>query len=184
MRTYDFIRRLSIEEFILNLTFKMNSYTQIRDVFKNIFFVSPIIVIVSIFIGTLFYFIVNPWNLATSVYYAIQVLLGCMYGTPVETSWESKYFTLFYYIWGSILLAGAIGAYASTIVENIIQIERKKSKIITPDDIDGDGVIGIIDITNFNMNLLVASFLEYIGWTSKQNRSPYIIKQCKIFALP
>jgi hypothetical protein len=31
-------------------------------------------------------------------------------------------------------------------------------------------VIGIIDITNFNMNLLVASFLEYIGWYNNKQK--------------
>jgi len=42
--------------------------------------------------------------------YNEQVIVGAMYGVPSETSSTSQLFTMIFFVWGSLLAAGVLGA--------------------------------------------------------------------------
>src|SRR5205809_614586 len=79
-------------------------------------------------IGFGFYYFHDRWDLPTSTFYAMQVLLGCNYGVPNETNLVSKWFTLLYYIWGVSLMAGTLASLATVALEYVPQIERKRAR--------------------------------------------------------
>ena len=96
---------------------------------RSIETMAPLIFTASVLLGTLFYMAVNDWEVSIAFYYATQVLLGNMYCVPQEPNDLSQIFTLFYFIWGTSLLAAAIGAMAN-------QIALKAVKLVADERLD------------------------------------------------
>eukprot|EP01038_Epipyxis_sp_PR26KG_P014091 gene14091-18910_t len=76
------------------------------------------------------YVLLNDWDYPTALLNAASVQFGCMYGVPsdIKSHW-SKYFTLFFYIWGLIVMAYSIGYFTNKLfikVRNIARKERRK----------------------------------------------------------
>ena len=70
-----------------------------------------------ILLGSLFYHLYNGWDIITSLFYQVQVFMGCAYGEPnTEHNWGSKMFTLMMHISGNILCSGIYGLYVSSTV--------------------------------------------------------------------
>ena len=128
-------------------------------IFDSIYFYGPLVLFLSLLIGTTFYKFVDQWPLTTCFYFAAQALLGDMYAVPGdETSW-SKSFTLCYFVYGEFLLAGALARFADRLIKLAPEIaadERKRVKKEEIEDFDGDGTIGCTDVMAFTThNLLV-----------------------------
>lgn len=95
---------------------------------NDILLLAPLIILSSILLATLFYAVFNDWPWATSFFFATQALFGCMYEVPTETRPLSAVFTLGLYLWGSTLCSGAIGAFASHVVEHASLVSRDERK--------------------------------------------------------
>jgi len=81
-------------------------YTRIRILSQtNIYFVVFATFFLSICFGIVFYSNWHDWQISTSFYYSSQVLLGNMYGIPVELDGFSQVFTLVFFLWGTALIA-------------------------------------------------------------------------------
>ena len=64
-------------------------------------------------------------------------------------------------LWGGLLTAGAIGALATTVVEESVTKSRKKlNQLSAPVDVDGDGKIDFSEMMSFYAN----NILYAIGW--------------------
>jgi len=66
------------------------------------------------------------------------------------------------FVWGSTLLAGAIGAFATSVVDNATIQQRKRLKLYAPIDEDHDGSIGCYDWLNYYAN----NILVAVGWNT------------------
>ena len=138
---------------------------------RNIFFVAPIIYIISIFTSFTVLYWYNGWDAYTTIFYSTQNLLGCLYGVPDYPNPSSKFLTLIIYLWGYILQATAVGVLATAIVDNVTQIERKKARNLVICDIDGDGEVGIIDLSYYHY----LRVLDYLGFYNPQIVSKYMV---------
>jgi hypothetical protein len=105
-------------------------FRQLQATWENAAVVAPIIVGASLFIGTIFYQFVNGWDLALSYFFAATVLFGDMYLVPTEPNPWSHVFTLFYFLWGTTLLAGAITSAANMVVNSAVRIAAEERKRI------------------------------------------------------
>ena len=93
--------------------------------------VAPLVFLTSLLIGTVFYGLVNRWTWDMSFYFAAQTLLGNMYGVPIEPTSLSVMFTLFYFIWGTTMLAAAISGLANQIlIRTVRSISEERSKAL------------------------------------------------------
>jgi hypothetical protein len=134
---------------------------------------APFIVFTSMLIGVAFYSIVNGWDIALSYFFAASVLFGDMYLIPTEPNPWSPIFTLFYFLWGTTLLAGAITAAANMVVTSAVRIaaeERKrlfdsKKKIILDEDLDQNVVVGFLAqlISYFEWSKYKMKYLSLLG---------------------
>lgn len=81
-------------------------YTHLRLLSQtNIYFVVFATFFLSICFGIIFYSNWHDWQISTSFYYSSQVLLGNMYGIPVEMDSFSQVFTMIFFLWGTALIA-------------------------------------------------------------------------------
>ena len=69
---------------------------------ENIFFVTPLCLVIAMTIGTAFYMIIEQWDLLTSIFYSVNVLTGCLYTVPGEKTTASKIFTLCLFVTGTL----------------------------------------------------------------------------------
>ena len=69
---------------------------------ENIFFVTPLCLVIAMSIGTAFYMIIEQWDLLTSIFYSVNVLTGCLYTVPGEKTTASKIFTLCLFVTGTL----------------------------------------------------------------------------------
>lgn len=93
--------------------------------------VAPLVFLTSLLIGTVFYGLVNRWTWDMSFYFAAQTLLGNMYGVPIEPTSLSVMFTLFYFVWGTTMLAAAISGLANQIlIRTVRSISEERSKAL------------------------------------------------------
>ena len=111
-------------------------------------------------LGSIFYSTHENWDIYTSTFYSTQALLGCMYGVPNNIDMFSNVFTLILFIYGSTMLAGALGVLATTVVDNATKQERRRMKLYSPIDEDNDGIVGINDWVHFYIN----NILVTVGW--------------------
>jgi hypothetical protein len=88
-----------------------------------------------------------------------------MYGVPDTSDFPTQVFTLFFYVFGSTLLAGAVGAFATSVVDSVTKEERRRQKDF-PSDLDLDGRIGMKDWLYFYGD----NFLIKIGWYQNQEK--------------
>lgn len=140
--------------------------------YENVYAVGPIILIISLLFGVAFYVVYDGWDLSTSFFFATQALLGVMYGVPLQPHSLSEIFTLCYYLYGSTLIAGAIGAFAGHLVTTAPQIaadeRRRMFERASLEDVDGDGFIGVHDFVRYMQNNI--GYL--IGW--EDHRTKYL----------
>mmetsp|Transcript_1793 Transcript_1793/g.2816 ORF Transcript_1793/g.2816 Transcript_1793/m.2816 type:complete len:518 (+) Transcript_1793:69-1622(+) len=97
---------------------------------------APAIAIVSLLVGVCFYKIANDWPLSTSVFYAINTLLGILYMVPGNKSDTADAFTILYYVYGVFVLTGIVGTYIGVMISRAPQIaarERRKLSLYFDD---------------------------------------------------
>lgn len=70
----------------------------------------------SLLIGIIFYKYQNEWRWSTSIFYAINTLVGILYDVPQSKTNIADVFTLLFYIYGTFFLAGIIGAIVGTAI--------------------------------------------------------------------
>lgn len=155
----------------------------IRKIRINIFLLVPLIFVVSLLFGTMFYRIHHGWELSTSFYYSAQVLAGCMYDMPSESDPVSTSFTLIFFLFGSSVMAAAFGAFVSTLVSNSYQVASETRKTIRKQALEDLAAksgsprytdIAIEDISWIKsiLSYYLTNLRESIGW--KLHRSKYI----------
>ena len=128
---------------------------------SNLYLIAPLVSFASVMVGVAYYGIRHDWNAHTSFYYTTQAIFGLMEDVPLQTEYPDKFFTLGLKVWGELLIAGAIGALATSVVDGAISKSREKLKKLTaPVDIDGDGKVDFFEIANFYIN----NFLFSIDW--------------------
>jgi hypothetical protein len=88
-------------------------------------FIVPSLFGASVGLATVFYTIWHKWQLSTSLFYAIQVLAGAMYGIPEESDSVSQVVTMMLYIWGVSIISGSLIVYVTAVVEAAIKNSRK-----------------------------------------------------------
>lgn len=125
--------------------------------------VAPLVYLATVLLGVAFYCAVNGWSLDIGFYFATQVVLGQMYDTPQENDW-SRVFTLAYFIWGTSLLAAAIGAMANQIISRTLRniTEERKKALDALQSPDGSPVA--------EASSRWSSFLLSIGWYDHSSR--------------
>lgn len=142
---------------------------------ESISIIAPTVVAVSLLVGIVFYSVANSWDLPLAYYFAASVLFGDMYLIPTESNSCSHIFTLFYFLWGTTLLAGALAAAANFLIRSAMRIaaeERKKyfelsaagrksSKTVISDEVSAS---------------YLAHFLAIFNWSG--NRSKYLAVVC------
>lgn len=106
------------------------SSQQLSSSWEDIGIIAPVILFLSLLVGVCFYTFANDWDVSLSYYFAASVLLGDMYLVPTEPNPWSSVFTLFYFLWGTTLLAGAITAAANMIVNSAMRIAAEERKRI------------------------------------------------------
>jgi hypothetical protein len=109
---------------------------------------APSLTLISLFVGTIFYCWDNQWSLSTSFFYAVSTLFGVLFYLPVNKTWWGNMFTIFYYIYGAFFFAGVIGTYGGWLIAKAPEIyaeERRRMLAEEPEDLDGDGVVGVWD---------------------------------------
>lgn len=139
-------------------------FRQLQATWENAAVVAPLIVGISLFFGVIFYSIVNGWDISLSYFFAANVLFGDMYLVPTEPNPWSHVFTLFYFLWGTTLLAGAITSAANMIVNSAVRIaaeERKRFFASSTGEYSEEPVAGYL-----------ARLLRYFQWS--KYRSKYI----------
>jgi hypothetical protein len=102
----------------------------------------------SLFIGIIFYKYQNQWRWSTSIFFAINTLLGILYDVPERKGDMVDVFTLFYYIYGAFFLAGIIGALIGTVVFHasvITSMEMRKILNLPISILDGEHVMQCSD---------------------------------------
>jgi len=123
----------------------------------SLFTTSTFTIAMSLLIGMILYVNVDGFDLATSYYYACSSLFGVLYGVPQESP-SSQSYTLALYLFGSSLLAGAVGAFASELVRKATHVKAKQRRrfytLTFPDepiDLDGDGVVSLSEKVVFHL---------------------------------
>jgi hypothetical protein len=81
-----------------------------------------------------------------------------MYGVPNEASPISQMFTLVYFLWGTVMVAGAIGAYAAKLIRNT---ERRR---ILRDDVDDEALMYMTNLSSNSARACLHCVLVRIGW--------------------
>ena len=71
-QSYELIKQDEDEPIVFEVCFS-------STVFDSIYFYGPLVLFVSLFTGTFFYYIENRWPISTCYYFAAQALLGDMY---------------------------------------------------------------------------------------------------------
>ena len=137
--------------------FDYSKYYHASWVYENVYLVTILAYLASLFIGVLFYRFINGWDIYTSYFFATQVQFGEMFGIPAEDTSYSRVFTLMYYLWSSTLFAGAVGAFSAHIVARAIESERRR---------------------NLRINIGKSDKSDKIGW--KSHKSKYITILCSI----
>jgi len=113
--------------------------------------------------------------ITSATYYSTQALLGCMYGVPGNIDMMSNVFTLITFIYGSTMLAGALGVLATNVVDNATKQERRRMKLYSPIDEDQDGIVGINDWVHFYIN----NILVIVGWNGHSRKYlTFLIMTC------
>ncbi|RYH12963.1 two pore domain potassium channel family protein, partial [archaeon] len=139
----------------------------------SLYTVAPFIFFSSLTVGIAFYMYTNHWDFPTAYFFASSVLIGAMYLVPSEANPYSQVFTLFYFLWGTTLLMGAIAALANEMLANAGKVAADERRRILsfsePVDNDGDGIVGISDRLVYYRTHLLHS----IGWT--HHRAKYIV---------
>ena len=126
----------------------------------DLYRLTPLLVLVSVIVAATFYSYTNAWDGPTAVFYAIQVLMGELYGVPFEDKSGSQVFTLVLFLWGNLITFGAIGSVFSRLVYDTIKEERKRVRYEDVSDFNYDGLINYKDYLIYYYN----NFLYEIGW--------------------
>jgi hypothetical protein len=116
--------------------------------YEDVKLFAPLLTLISLFIGTIFYCWDNHWTVSTSFFYAVSTLFGVLFYLPVNKTNFGNIFTMFYYIYGAFFFAGVIGTYGGWLIAKAPEIyaeERRKMLSEEPEDLDGDGIVGFWD---------------------------------------
>ena len=149
----------------------LNSYNSFSEISWNFFQQYKIIILIflSIFFGSLFYYYENSWPLSTSIFYTVNTLLGELFMVPGNKTPLADVFTVLFYIYGAFFLAGIIGQYIGVLIARASEIaagERRKLMEYpeNPIDCDQDGYVGIYDYFEF----FKMKVMQKIGWESNK----------------
>lgn len=112
------------------LGLQLSRFGLISLLLDDVHYLAPCILVMSMAVGTVFYSLVNGWSLSLSYYFAASVLLGDMYLVPEEVNGYSQTFTLLYFMWGTILLAGTIAVFANSLVTTVTRVASQERKRI------------------------------------------------------
>jgi hypothetical protein len=116
----------------------------------------------------LFYVFYNGWTVGSATFCATATLIGSIYGVPNQPDNVGAAFTILYYVYGISLFTAIIGAIIGSMITRAplisAQARRKIAQMEQPEDLDGDGEIGLNDYCSF----LRVRFLEAIGWEEYQ----------------
>jgi hypothetical protein len=85
-------------------------------------------VIASVAVGVICYMYLNDWKFSTALFYAVNTLLGVLYGIKNKND-SAEWFTVLYFIYGVFFVALVIGSYVGFMITNASQIaamERRK----------------------------------------------------------
>lgn len=163
---------------MIRIYFLFGSFLEnLKPSFENIYVISSLIFFGSLFFGIAFYMAVNGWDFSLAYFFSASVLLGDMYLLPTETNTISQTFTLFYFLWGTTLLAGAVAATANQLVTSAIKIaaqERKRLLSLNePEDLERDMMLNTSGLQN-----LQAKFFKAIGWSTYKSKYLSICVAC------
>jgi len=92
------------------------------------FYLGPVIFIIATVVGTLFYTLYNKWDVPTSIFFAINTLLGANYGVPDNEDIASKFVSIILYILGTSLIAAAVAAFTTNTVKNAKSMQDEVRK--------------------------------------------------------
>lgn len=126
--------------------------------FAGTFALAPSLLVSTLMIGTLYYSVNLHWTLPTSIFYAVQVVMGHNYGVPSLPSFEASVFTLCLHCWASVFLTAVLGSFASGFVQSSVRTGRKKALLLGPIDLNNDGKISWYEMvaywtTNFALSI-------------------------------
>lgn len=131
--------------------------------YNDLYFIGPVVLFVSLFVGISFYMIYNGWTLGSSTFCATATLIGSIYGVPNQPDNVGAAFTILYYVYGISLLTALFGAIIGSMITRAplisAQARRKIVQMEQPEDTDGDGEIGYYDYWFF---LQVILYVKYI----------------------
>jgi hypothetical protein len=113
----------------------------IHGAMSDISKLAPIIIVVTLAISSLFFKFYHGWEYSTSLYFAVQALVGVMYGEPEEDDRISQSVTLFLYFLGATYIYAAIAAYANLVAERTVKSARDIVHMEQVEDLDNDGII-------------------------------------------
>ncbi len=69
----------------------------------DLYLFTPILILASVAPAAIFYSYYNGWDAVTSAFFSIQVIMGELYGTPLEESLTSQYVTMSLFMWGNLV---------------------------------------------------------------------------------
>ncbi len=69
----------------------------------DLYLFTPILILASVAPAAIFYSYYNGWDAMTSAFFSIQVVMGELYGTPLEASLTSQYVTMSLFMWGNLV---------------------------------------------------------------------------------
>jgi hypothetical protein len=141
-----------------------------------LFTILAVTAVISLGFGVVFYSWYNDWPFLTSLLCATSVLLGPIYDVPSQPHPFYGYgFTIIYFIYGQSLFVFTISsavAYVVTKAPELAATQRHKFlDVREPEDLDGDGRIGIADYVKY----YCTEFLYYIEWEGHKMRYRIII---------
>ena len=147
--------------------------------YNDLYFIGPLVLVLSLLAGILFYIIYNGWTVGSATLCATATLIGAIYGVPNQPDNVGAAFTILYYIYGISLLTAIIGAIIGAMITRAPLISakarRKIAQMEQPEDTDGDGEIGFYDYCFF----LKERFLHWINW--EENMTNYLVTAAAMF---
>ena len=84
--------------------------------YTQLYFLGPLILIISLAIGISFYVFYNGWSLSSATFCASATLMGSIFGVPDQPTDLGAAFTIIYYIYGISLVSSILGAVVGSMI--------------------------------------------------------------------
>jgi len=142
--TDNLVRRFSDSEF-LNTEVTFVNDDELKSLFKSravereesyspkltpinskLYYILALAVFFVIIFGVLFNIGYHNWSITTSLFYTTQLFLGELYDVPHVADSVSMYVNIILYMCGEFILAGAVGIFATVLVEKARMVERAR----------------------------------------------------------